>query len=71
MKPPKRPRDANQLARRVVDLATGEREDEKLEPPTPAQELGQRGGVARSRKLTTKQKHEIARLAAEARWKKS
>ena len=31
----KRPRDANQLAKRIVDIATGEDEDRK---PTPEEE---------------------------------
>jgi hypothetical protein len=35
-KSPKRPRDANQLARMVVDLATGERTEKQPEPPTPS-----------------------------------
>ncbi|WP_206049408.1 hypothetical protein [Novosphingobium sp. PC22D] len=29
-KPPKRPRDPNQLAKLMVDIAAGEEEDEKL-----------------------------------------
>jgi len=71
-KPPKRPRDANQLARMIVDLATGEREDEKPEPLTPAREFarsgGLKGGAARRDALTPERRVEIARKAAAKRW---
>ena len=68
---PKRPRDANQLAKFIVDLATGETTD--LAPEAKAE--GQRrggliGGKARSASLTPEQRVEIARVAATARWKK-
>jgi hypothetical protein len=33
---PKRPRDPNQLAKLIVDLATEEKTEERPEPPTPA-----------------------------------
>ena len=61
----KRPRDPNQLAKAIVDLATGEAE-EKV-PLASAR----KGGEARATVLTPKQRSEIARVAAEARWKKS
>jgi hypothetical protein len=69
--PPKRPRDPNQLARRIVDLATGEAAD-----PDPKHNAGQRkggkkGAAARAKAMTPEQKSEIARAAAAARWKKS
>jgi len=65
--------DLNQLAKRIVDEATGE------EPtPTPpeknkaAQELGRlgglKGGTARAAKLTPEQRSEIAKKAAQKRW---
>ena len=66
-----RPRDTNQLAKFIVDLATGQKENE-----TPAQKAkgqqrgGQKGGPARAKSLTPKRRSEIAKLAAEARWKK-
>jgi hypothetical protein len=51
-KAPKRPRDPNQLARRIVDLATGEQTEQKSDL-SPAQEFarsgGKIGGVARAR----------------------
>ncbi len=73
----KRPRDTNQLAKRVVDLATGEAEEpvEKSTKNPAAVELGRlggkKGGKARAEKLTPEQRKEIARKAAEARWRKS
>jgi hypothetical protein len=48
-KPPKRPRDANQLARMVVDLATGEKTERAPESLTPAQEIARAGGNAGGR----------------------
>jgi hypothetical protein len=38
-KQPSRPRDANQLAKRIVDLATGAATEDKPAPLTPAQEF--------------------------------
>jgi hypothetical protein len=71
-KHPKRPRDPNQLGKLIVDLATGERSEERPEPPTPAQEFarsgGLMGGAARARSLTPEQRQEIARKAAAKRW---
>lgn len=68
---PKRPRDTNQLAKLIVDLATGEASD-KVEPKAEAQRLGGlKGGKARAETLTPDRRAEIARAAAEARWKKS
>ena len=75
----KRPRDPNQLAKLIVDIATGEVEDRE---PTPedqgkdpaAVSLGRRGGLkggkARAEKMTPKQRSEIAQKAAQARWGK-
>lgn len=68
-KTPKRPRDVSQLAKMMMDIASGE-----IPPPTSkqirAQKGGIKGGVARSAALTSEQKSEIARVAAAARWKK-
>ncbi|MBF0372027.1 MAG: histone H1 [Alphaproteobacteria bacterium] len=70
-KRPKRPRDQNQLAKLIVDIATGELAD-PLEKPTVkrAQKAGKRGGAARADVLTPEERSKIARIAAEARWKK-
>jgi hypothetical protein len=67
---PKRPRDANQLAKFIVDMAT-EDEEPVHEPDTSAQRKGGlKGGEGRAASLTPQQREEMARLAAEARWKK-
>lgn len=65
---PKRPRDANQLAKFIVDLAT-EGESSVLLPDHEAQrEGGLRGGKARAGKLSPEDRAQIARKAAKARW---
>jgi hypothetical protein len=68
---PKRPRDLNQAAKIVVDIASGEVED-RLKKTTVkrASKAGQSGGPARARALTPEQRSEIARVAAATRWKK-
>lgn len=70
-KNPKRPRDPNQLAKLMVDLATGE--ESELKETTfakRASKAGAKGGPARASALTPQQRSEIAALAAQARWKK-
>lgn len=72
---PKRPRDPNQLAKLIVDVATGEIEDRE---PTPeeqgksaaAVDRGRAGGAARAVNVAPERRAEIARKAAESRWKK-
>ena len=79
-----KPRDANALARQIVDEATGEvpkeQEEPPPEPPPPdpgkdpaAVALGRRGGrkggKARAEKMTAAERSEAARKAAQARWK--
>ena len=66
---PKRPRDANQLAKFILDVATGDAEASP--PPAPQAKGGKIGGARRAERLTEQQRSEIARLAAAARWKKS
>ena len=73
----RRPRDANQLAKSIGGIATGEEEDRE---PTPEEQgkdpaavsLGRKGGLkggkARAKALTKAQRHEIALKAALARW---
>ena len=65
---PKRPRDTNQLAKRIVDLATGTEEENSLD--VQKSKAGSKGGPARAKALTPEQRAEIARVAASARWKK-
>ena len=66
----KRPRDTNQLAKRIVDVATGERRETLA--ATPVNEFahpgGLKGGGARASTLTLHQRKEIAQKAAAARW---
>jgi hypothetical protein len=78
-KHPKRPRDPNQLAKSIIDIATGQKPDRD---PTPEEQgkdpaavsLGRKGGLkggaARSASLTPEQRAWIAKKAAAARWKK-
>ncbi len=67
----KRPRDANQLAKAIVDIATEEAADVGQSPEQQrAAKGGKIGGAARARALTQEQRSEIARIAASARWKK-
>jgi hypothetical protein len=73
---PKRPRDPNQLAKLIVDIATGETEDsvsEKMKSAasTRGRAGGLKGGRARAKTLPPDQLADIARLGATARWKKS
>jgi hypothetical protein len=69
-KHPKRPRDPNQLAKAIVDLATGETSDKPTVHQARARKAGAIGGPARAKALTPEQRAEIARVAASARWKK-
>ncbi len=73
---PKRPRDPSQLAKLVVDIATGAAQDADPDfgKNPHAVALGRLGGVkggkARATKLTPKKRHEIAKRAARTRWNK-
>ena len=72
----KRPRDPNQLAKLVVDIATGEVQDastsEEKDPAAVAlgRKGGLKGGKARAQKLTAEQRSAIAKKAAQARYGK-
>ena len=57
----------SQLAKRIVDLTTGEASDEPSEP-TPQEERGSKGGQGRAKKLSAEERSEIAKKAARARW---
>ena len=68
---PKRPRDPNQLAKMIVDIATGEAEEPGASLTAQrASKAGTVGGPARAKALTPSQRSEIASVAAQARWKK-
>jgi hypothetical protein len=72
----KKPReDVNEIAHRILREATGDDEPEMDEEARKlaARILGRRGGLkggpARAKKLSKKRRSEIAKKAAEARWK--
>ena len=72
----KRPKkmDLNQLAKRIVDEATGEvtpeeEIDEKKKAAIESGRLGGlKGGKARAEKLTSEERSEISKKAANTRW---
>ena len=70
MSKPRRPKDTNQRAKLIIDIATGETQE-----PNPnegknmaAVELGKLGGKARAKKLSAKKRSQIAKKAAKSRW---
>jgi hypothetical protein len=70
-----RPRDPNQLAKAIVDIATGQAEDtisERKRHPegVKGRAGGLSGGIARAEHLSPKKRREIARKAANSRWKR-
>jgi hypothetical protein len=72
-KKPKRPRDVSQLAKMMIDIASGE----EIVSAAPEEKSnrknvgGKKGGKARAIALAPEDRVEIARTAALARWKKS
>jgi len=66
-KTPKRPRDPNQLAKMIVDIATGEGDQNDAAPVV----IGSAGGKARAVSISPHRRAEIARKAADARWAKT
>lgn len=73
----KRPTDLNQRAKSIVDIATGEIEDNlkekdllKLAASAMGRKGGLKGGKARAKALTKEQRSEIAKKGAAARWNK-
>ena len=67
----RRPRDTNQLAKHIVDVATGERKEPLVDEPVNefARAGGLKGGKARAKSLSPERRSEIARDAARARWR--
>lgn len=76
-------KDINELAKSIVDQATGENQGEQQSEEQPKVEDGKnpaavalgrlgglKGGKARAEKLTPEQRSEIAKKAAEKRWNK-
>lgn len=74
-----RPTDVNQMAQHLVNVSIRENGD-KITPPTKAQismlmaQLGRKGGKVggkrRLKTMTPEQRSDVARKAAEARWKR-
>lgn len=69
----KRPRDPVQLAKLVGDIATGQVEDREQDNRNPAAVAlgklgGAKGGRTRMRKMSKKERQELARHAAQIRW---
>lgn len=54
----------------VARIATGELDDCANTPTKSTGASRKAGGTARANSLTSEQRREIARLAADARWKK-
>jgi hypothetical protein len=72
----RRPRDSNQLGKLIVDIATGEIDDQAFDQDKnpAAVELGRKGGLkggkARAARMTPEQRKDSAKKAARARWNK-
>jgi hypothetical protein len=71
---PKRPRDPNQAAKQLIDIISGDVEDTlsaaKKDESLRGRPGGRKGGNARAKKLSPLERRDIARVAANARWKK-
>ena len=63
---PKRPRDTAQLARFMVEMATGKR---PKDGPAAGDNAATERGRARAAALSPKKRRAIAKKAARARWK--
>jgi len=69
----RRPADVIGAAVKTMRILTGE-ETEELAPPKtkePYRRGGKIGGAARAKSLTKEERERIARIGANARWKKS
>lgn len=66
----KRPADVIGNAVHVMRIATGEIENDTDPSKDHHRRGGKIGGAARAEKLTSAQRADIARVAADARWKK-
>jgi hypothetical protein len=74
-KTPNRPRDPNQLAKLIADIAAGKVADSppdsaSSDAATLGRSGGLKGGRARANKLSPERRAEIAAKAAAARWGK-
>lgn len=72
---PKRPRDPNQAAKLLIDIVSGTVEDTlsaaKKAGPSKRRAGGLKGGAKRAETLSAAERRDIARLGAQARWKKA
>jgi hypothetical protein len=70
----KLPKDANQRAAEIVRLSTEETKPERDPVSEYLAHIGRKGGLkggkARADKLSAKRRKEIAKTAAETRWKR-
>ena len=66
---PHRPRDTNQLAKRIVDVATGEVDDTPPQKAEGQRKGGLKGGRVRANALSPERRREIAAKAAAVRWR--
>jgi hypothetical protein len=67
------PRDPAQLAKLIVDIATGEVDDRELTPENrgvdpAASAMGRKGGKARAANMSAEERLRIAKNAASLRW---
>jgi hypothetical protein len=71
----KRPRDPNQLAKSIIDIATGVKpRDPAPDKNSPAERGrlgGLKGGKARAKKMTAAERKASALTAINSRWKRS
>lgn len=73
---PKRPRDPNQLAKLIADIAAGEVKDQDpnagKDPAAVAlgRKGGLKGGKVRAESLSSERKSSIAKTAAKTRWQR-
>jgi hypothetical protein len=71
---PKRPRDPNQLAKLIVDIATGEAQND-IPSESARAKAGRLGGIkggnARAKALPKATRKRIAKKAAKVRWSRS
>jgi hypothetical protein len=71
MKNPKRPRDPNQLGKSIIDIATGNAQPDRVKVSLSKKEAASLGGKKRAKNLSGKKRQEIARGAAQSRWRAS
>lgn len=72
----RKPTDASQLAKSIVDIATGAATDTPARPKDAAavalgRKGGLKGGKARAKSMTAEERSAAASKAATARWKAS